>query len=182
MRNASDASVAKRSEAVFDTAPDPDRLRVLADHAEVANLEGDPLRGRDLFAKQCSACHALAGIGHALGSDLTTLRDRTPESLLVAILDPNRAVEPRYQEYQVETAAGRILSGLIMSESEGSVVLATADGKKHAMPRTQIVDFRTSGRSLMPEGLEKELSPQQLADLIAFVAAGGSVTNPPDPG
>ena len=182
LRNASDASVAKRSEAVFDTAPDPDRLRVLADHAEVANLEGDPLRGRDLFAKQCSACHALAGIGHALGSDLTTLRDTTPESLLVAILDPNRAVEPRYQEYQVETAAGRILSGLIMSESEGSVVLATADGKKHAMPRTQIVDFRTSGRSLMPEGLEKELSPQQLADLIAFVAAGGSVTNPPDPG
>ena len=182
LRNAPDASIAKRAESIFDTAPDPDRLRVLADHAHVTNLEGDSLRGKAVFEKQCSACHALAGMGHALGSDLTTLRDRTPESLLIAILDPNRAVEPRYQEYQVETAAGRVLSGLILSESEASVILATADGKHHAMPRTQIVDLRTSGRSLMPEGLEKELSAQQLADLIAFVATAGSVENPPDPG
>ena len=71
-----------------------------------------------------------------------------------------------------------------MSESEANVVLATADGKKHTMPRQQIVDLRTSGQSLMPEGLEKELSPQQLADVMAFVAAGGSVAtdHPPDSG
>ena len=59
---------------------------------------------------------------------------------------------------------------------------ATTDGKQHTMPRSQITDLRTSGRSLMPEGLEKELSAQQLADLIAFVATAGSVENPPDPG
>ncbi|MDG2409244.1 MAG: c-type cytochrome, partial [Pirellulales bacterium] len=179
-----DVSIANRAKALFETAPDKDRGRVLEQHAHVASLQGDPLRGKGLFEKQCSTCHELAGMGRAIGSNLATLRDRTPEALMVAILDPNRAVEPRYLEYQVENAEGRIFSGLILSESEANVVLATADGKKHTMPRQQIVDLRTSGQSLMPEGLEKELSPQQLADVIAFVAAGGSVAtdHPPDSG
>ena len=184
LRNAADVSIANRAKALFETAPDKDRGRVLEQHAHVASLQGDPLRGKGLFEKQCSTCHELAGMGRAIGSNLATLRDRTPEALMVAILDPNRAVEPRYLEYQVENAEGRIFSGLILSESEANVVLATADGKKHTMPRQQIVDLRTSGQSLMPEGLEKELSPQQLADVMAFVAAGGSVAtdHPPDSG
>ena len=123
-------------------------------------------------------------MGQAIGSDLANLRDRTAASLLVAILDPNRAVEPRYFEYEIETDEGRLLTGLILSESETHVVLATADGKQHAMPRGQIEALRTNGRSLMPEGLEKELSPQQIADVIAYVAASGQSveTDPPDPG
>ncbi len=184
LRNASDSTIANRARKLFDTPPDLDRVRVLKDHQQVASLKGDPLLGKILFEKQCSACHQLEGIGHAIGPNLATLRDRTPESLLISILDPNRAVEPRYLEYQIENVDGRIFSGLIISESEANVVLATGDGKQHTMPRQHIVDLRTNGQSLMPEGLEKEISPQQLADVIAFVAISGNLVkdNPPDPG
>jgi putative heme-binding domain-containing protein len=184
LRSASDPQVAARAKKLFAAAPDADRGRVLKAHEHIAGLDGDPRRGKLLFDKQCAACHQLAGVGHAIGSNLATLRDRTPESLLVAILDPNRAVEPRYLEYQIETLEGRLFTGLILSESEAYVVLGTADGKQHTIPRQQIGELRTNGRSLMPEGLEKELSPQQLADVIAFVATGGNLVthNPPDSG
>jgi putative heme-binding domain-containing protein len=102
---------------------------------------------------------------------LAGLRDRSAEALLVAILDPNRAVEAKYLQYDVLTRDGRIVSGIISSESGNNIVLTGADGKQHSILRTDIEELITNSRSLMPEGLEKELSKQQLADVISYVAA-----------
>lgn len=175
------ADVRRRAEQVFAVELDRDRDQVLKDHRHVAGLLGDPVHGREVFEKQCAACHRLGEIGHPIGSDLTTLRDRTPAALLIAILDPNRAVEPRYQEYELETREGRIFTGVILSETGNHVVLGTADGKRHTILREQIEQLRTNSRSLMPEGLEKDLSEQQLADVIAYVARGGQVPAPDRP-
>jgi len=184
LQRSSDVNVASRAEQLFTASPSPDRDRVVLEHQHVAQLVGNPSSGKIVFEKKCASCHRLDGVGQAIGSDLANLRDRTVTSLLVAILDPNRAVEPRFFEYEIETEEGRLLTGLILSESESHVVLATGDGKQHTMPRRQIAALRTSGRSLMPEGLEKEISPQQLADLMAYVAASGvsSQAGPPDSG
>ena len=184
LQRASDSNVADRANKLFTSSPNTDRDRVVREHQHIGKLVGNSVSGKVIFEKKCASCHRLDGVGQAIGSDLENLRDRTAASLLVAILDPNRAVEPRYLEYEIETDEGRVFTGLILSESETHVVLATADGKQHAMPRGQIEALRTNGRSLMPEGLEKELSPQQIADVIAYVAASGQSveTDPPDPG
>jgi putative heme-binding domain-containing protein len=95
--------------------------------------------------------------------------------LLVAILDPNRALESKFAAFTVATVDGRILSGLIASESATSVTLRRQEGKDEVLLRSEIEEMSASGQSLMPEGLEKDLSPRDLADLIAYIATAGPV-------
>jgi putative heme-binding domain-containing protein len=88
------------------------------------------------------------------------------------ILDPNMAIHPEYISYSAETASGELESGVLQSESADSVVLLQALGKKVVLPRRQIRSLRSSGLSLMPEGLEAGLTPAELRDLIAFIQRG----------
>ena len=111
--------------------------------------------------------------GVEVGPDLATLNDKSPESLLVAILDPNRALESKYAAFTVATVDGRVLSGLIASESATSVTLRRQEGKDEVLLRSEIEEMTASGQSLMPEGLEKDLTPRDLADLIAYIATTG---------
>ncbi len=160
-----------RAKKIFANRIDEDRSKVLSEHRDVHSLTGDPSRGKIVFEKQCGNCHRFEDVGAAVGSDLAGLRDRSAEALLVAILDPNRAVEAKYLQYDVLTRDGRIVSGIISSESGNNIVLTGADGKQHPILRTEIEELITNSRSLMPEGLEKELSKQQLADVISYIAA-----------
>ncbi len=95
--------------------------------------------------------------------------NRTPEDLIVHILDPNREVAPNYQNYNVATTDGRILTGLIADESATSVTLRRAEGAQDVIPRAQIEEISSTGLSLMPEELEKEIDAQAMADLIAYL-------------
>jgi putative membrane-bound dehydrogenase-like protein len=130
---------------------------------------GDAVRGRVVFEKTCAQCHALAGIGQQVGPDLGALAHRSVEDLLSNILDPNMAINPAYVSFTAETDTGEIETGIMESESAETVVLRQALGKKVALPRRQIKRLQSSGVSLMPEGLEAGLSPQDLRDLIAFL-------------
>jgi hypothetical protein len=88
---------------------------------------------------------------------------------MVAILDPNQAVESRYVEYAVEFTDGRVFSGIVADETSTSLTLIGPEEKRQSILRSDIESLRSTGRSLMPEGLEKDLSQQDLADIIAFV-------------
>ena len=123
-----------------------------------------------MFKKLCASCHRLGKDGVEVGPDLATLNDKSPESLLFAILDPNRAFETKYAAFTVATVDGRVLNGLVASESATSVTLRRQDGKDDVLLRSDIDEMATSGQSLMPEGLEKDLKPRDLADLIAYIA------------
>lgn len=132
-------------------------------------LSGDAAVGETIYLNRCASCHRLADKGHALGPDLATVRSAGKEKVLVSILDPNRDVTPNYLNYAIETKDGDSLNGIIGNETAASVTLRQANGSDTTVPRASIVRMESTGRSLMPEGLEAGLGPQELADLLEFI-------------
>ncbi len=173
-----DETIRSRGQAIFAAAISASRQEVLDRYEAALELPGDPKEGKEVFGGLCVACHRLEGVGNAIGPDLTALTDRSPESLLVAVLDPNRAVEDKFMTYQIEAKDGSQIYGLIGDESANSLTLRGADGSEQQMLRSNIVSMTASGLSLMPEGLEGALSPQQTADLIAYLGSLSPVETP----
>jgi putative heme-binding domain-containing protein len=161
--------VRERAAKLFAGAVNTDRLKVVASYRPALELHGDAARGVKVFAKVCAACHQLGGIGNAVGPDLGSLADKSGEALLTAILDPNAAVEARYINYMATTKNGQVFNGLLASESGNSITLVGPDGKSQVLLRSNLDELLSTGKSVMPEGLEKEIAPPDMADLIAFL-------------
>jgi putative membrane-bound dehydrogenase-like protein len=168
-----DAGIRERAVKLFGVEASSDRQALIEDFEPALSLSGDDARGRIVFEKRCSSCHRLRGIGKSIGADLAALKDRTGKALLTAILDPNRAVEAKFLSYTAVTDAGKTVSGMLLSETGNSVTLVSTDGKEHVLLRKDLDQLISSQRSLMPEGLEKDLSQQDIADVIAFVQTSG---------
>lgn len=127
-------------------------------------LPGDAARGAILFNKKCSTCHKQAGVGHEVGPNLASLTTRTPESLFTAILDPSAAVETKYLNFVVATTLGRSVIGLLSTETGSSITVVGAEAKSESILRTDIEELRSTGMLLMPDGIEKDFTHQDLAD------------------
>jgi len=168
-----DATIRRRAAKLLDALAEPAREQVVQRHAATLKLPASADRGRQLFAKHCAACHRLEGVGHEVGPDLAALTDRSPTALLTAVLDPNRAVEDKYLSYTALTDRGRIYSGMLVAEAGQSLTLRTAEGKPIVLLRNRLEEFRATEKSFMPEGLERDLKPQQLADIIEHVRSVG---------
>jgi putative membrane-bound dehydrogenase-like protein len=167
------AEVRRRATKLFADAINADRQKVIESYRSVLTAAGDAGRGVELFRKNCSVCHQLGGVGNAVGPDLASLGDKSPPALLIAILDPNRAVEARYVGYTVTTKGGRTFSGVLAAETGNSITLVGSDGKRNVLLRSDLDELTSSGKSAMPEGLEKEIKPQDMADLIAHLRSQG---------
>ncbi len=163
------AKVKERAAKLLATSGSSDRQQVIAQWSKVTELKGDPVRGKAEFTKRCATCHKWQGEGASVGPDLNTLTDRSPTTLLTSILDPNLAVEPKYQAYAVTTEDGLVLSGMLVEETAASITLADAGGKLIPVARQDIAELRATGKSLMPEGLERDLTLESLADLLALL-------------
>ena len=94
-------------------------------------------------------------MGNAVGPNLASVRRKTPEELLISILDPNREVSPEYLEYTVALDDGRVVTGLVAAETPTSVTLRGREGTEQTILRGNIDEIAGTGKSLMPEGLEK---------------------------
>jgi putative membrane-bound dehydrogenase-like protein len=164
-----DQEIRKRAEALLSAAHPSSRQQVLEQFKPALALKGDFNRGHVIFAKTCTACHQLQGEGNTVGADLTALTDRSPQALMIAILDPNAAVDGRFVDYVVELKDGRTLSGIIADESASGLTVVQANGIRDKVLRRDIERLRSTGLSLMPEGLEAGMTPNDLADLIAYV-------------
>jgi len=162
-----------RAEKVFAGATDPNRQKVVEDYRAALKLAGNAARGQQLFAKTCTACHKVGDTGFAVGPDLASLKDRGGESLLVSLFDPNRAVESKFLNYAAVTVSGRTYTGILVGESGGSVSLLGAEGKTSVLLREEVDELHCTERSAMPEGLERDLSPQDTADLIEYLQQVG---------
>ncbi len=173
-----DPVIAARAAALFSSASNATREQVLNAYAKSLARPGDPAVGKTIFSTACIACHVAEGVGNAVGPDLAALTDRSADSLLVAILDPNRAVEDKFVNYLVTSADGNTVSGLIADESANTVNLRLADGSPRAIARADIAEMTSTGASLMPEGLENLVGPEQMPDLIAYVASLGTAPEP----
>jgi putative membrane-bound dehydrogenase-like protein len=168
-----DAAVRTLAARLFQGATSADRRKVLDAYRDVASLAGSAARGQAVFTKTCAACHRLKDVGHAVGPDLATVTNRSPEFLLIAILDPNREVDPRYVEYVAVTQAGQTLTGVLAGETATSIMLRGQEGREETILRADLDELQSTGRSMMPEGLEKDITRQDMADLLAFLKEAG---------
>lgn len=151
--------------------PPSNRRQVVSDYQPVLELVGDFERGKTLYAKTCVQCHRSGSAGHQVGPDLTSVQNKSPSDLLIAILDPNREAQPSFQTYAAITKQGTVHAGIISVETAASLTLKRAEAKEDVVLRESIEELVATGHSLMPEGLEKEINQQALADLIAFIKA-----------
>ena len=147
-----------------------DVTRTYADISKAGRLFGyDPQTGKELFRKHCAVCHHIAGVGVDVAPDISDSRVKTPAQLLTDILNPNQAIDNNYVSYTIVTRDGNVLTGIISAETATSITLRQQENKTLSVLRADIEAIQTSGVSLMPEGFEKHLSKQQMADLIAFI-------------
>jgi putative membrane-bound dehydrogenase-like protein len=161
--------VRRRAETLLASAIPADRQKVLADYQGVLKLKADSQRGREIFAKNCATCHRIGELGVNVAPDISDSRVKQPEQLLTDILQPNRAIDNNYVSYTVATSDGLTRTGIITAETANSVTLRQQEGKDATLARADIEDLRSNGISLMPEGLEKNIPPQEMADLISFI-------------
>ena len=158
---------------LFGNEVSTDRGKIVAQMQSVLKLDSDPVRGLEVFRKKCSICHQVGKIGIQVAPDLSSVKNKSTADLLIAILDPNREAQPNFNVYTVVTLQGQILTGIIATETSNSITLRRAEGKQDIILRSNIDELISTGTSLMPEGFEKELTPQNIADVIAFVKSIG---------
>ncbi|MEX0937103.1 MAG: PVC-type heme-binding CxxCH protein [Pirellulales bacterium] len=163
------ADVRSFAKRVIDHSPADPRDEVLHRYRAALETDGEARRGREVFEKSCASCHRIDGLGVNVGPDIGDSRTKSPEQLLTDILDPNRAIDANYLSYAVVTRTGQVLTGIVTSESAGGITLLQQDGKSASLLRDDLDQLRTTGVSLMPEGLEREIDIQAMADLIAFI-------------
>jgi putative membrane-bound dehydrogenase-like protein len=146
-----------------------DREKALEEYRAVLKIKADPERGRAVFEKNCATCHRIDKIGVDVAPDISDSRERPPEQLLTDIIQPNRAIDSNYFSYTAVTIDGLTHTGVLTAETSTSVTLKQPEGKSITLPRGEIDELRSDGVSFMPDGLEKNIPPQDMADLISFI-------------
>jgi putative heme-binding domain-containing protein len=137
--------------------------------------DGDPGRGERLFWSQtarCGSCHQVGNRGTSVGPDLSYIgKLRSREDLLDSLVEPSRRIEPKYATYTAVTASGLLQTGVLVSRSDERVVLRDAENKETVLAARDVEELRPSRTSLMPDGQLADLTAQDAADLIAYLAS-----------
>lgn len=162
-------SMRVRAERVTRTSSHPEKQTLVRRYLDRLDNQRDPKQGAALFKQHCAVCHVPSGKGQSVGAILDNLTDRSDQALVTAILDPNRAVDPKYQSYVILTGDQRVLVGAIEVEAGQSITLAHADGKRTTIRRQDIEEMKNTSVSLMPEGLEEVLKPNALKHILAYL-------------
>ncbi len=137
--------------------------------------DGDVRRGQAVFngsKASCSACHAIGYLGGNVGPDLTQIgKIRTERDLLESIIFPSASLVRSYEPVQVTTKSGKVHNGLIRKDASEEIVLATGPNQEVRIAREEIEEMQPSKVSVMPAGLDQQLTVRELADLVAFLKA-----------
>lgn len=169
-----DDSVRKRAKELFAEVAG-DRQKVISSYHDAASRRGDVARGKEVFRAACSGCHRIGDAGSDVGPNLIDLGGRlTKGYMLTQILDPNANIAGGYEEYIVETVDGQTVTGIMVEDSTTSVTLRRKEGHQDTVLRSNIARMRANTVSAMPEGMEREISPQQMSDLLEYLQSLGS--------
>mgnify|MGYP003322582919 FL=1 len=152
----------------------PERLGDRINPQTILAIKGDVARGRDLFAVaegvQCRNCHKIGDAGKALGPDLAALKSKQSKAeILDSILYPSRRIDAKYAYYVIETTEGRVLSGMVKDQTDEHVTIVDPKGEVQKLAKESVDRMERQNQSLMPELLVKNLTAQQLADLLEFL-------------
>jgi putative heme-binding domain-containing protein len=159
--------------------PEEQRVKRLGDTvrpSELLKLAGDVERGKQLFHKtsgvQCRSCHKIAGDGTEVGPELSQIGKKHDRAkLLESILEPSKNIEPQYVTWVVETTAGKVVTGLLVHKDGNEIVLKDVQNKEHRIATGDVEATHQQQKSLMPELLVREMTAQQVADLLAYLAS-----------
>lgn len=166
LRSHPNKQIAKRANDLF-------KVNNAAKDAIIAKLvpevekAGDAAKGKMYFTAACAVCHKLGDIGVAVGPPLDGMGAHGPAELLVHIVDPNREVDPSFWAFNITTKKGEVLQGVVTSENNATVTLATQVGVRE-IAKAEIDKRENTRRSLMPEGLDA-LGAEALRDILAFI-------------
>ncbi len=142
---------------------------------EPALADGDPVQGKQLFSATktaCAVCHRIGGEGGLVGPNLTEIGQiRSPRDLLEAIVFPSATFARGYEPVALMTTDGAIYSGVIHRETADAIHLYTSRRTEIRIERSQIDLMAPDKFSIMPQGLDRTLTPQELADLVAYVGS-----------
>jgi putative membrane-bound dehydrogenase-like protein len=163
-----DPNVRRRAEKLLG-AIEGDRSRVYDDYKNVVNLPANAGNGRTVFRRECASCHRLDQEGHSVGPDLFGIRNQPKPAILLHLLIPDHEITPGFAAYSISTTDGRVLTGLITSETPTSLTLRQPLGREDTILRAEIEEISAGKQSLMPQGLEKTITRQELADLLAYL-------------
>ncbi|MCY2982961.1 MAG: c-type cytochrome [Planctomycetota bacterium] len=167
-----DSAIATRLAKVLSGAINSNRQNVVDEYSkQVSSFEVSPDKnnGKAIFAKNCSACHKLDGVGAFVGPDISDSREQSYEKLLISVLDPNRSIDANYFRYLARTEDGSIVEGLLKDSNSQTVTLQSQNGALTTLNRSEIEELKSSGTSLMPEGIESQISVAEMAELLWYV-------------
>jgi putative membrane-bound dehydrogenase-like protein len=166
------AALKSRSRALL-TKKDDGRQEVIKQYAPALTQAGNLENGKTVFTKNCSACHQVGGkLGTPYGPDLGTIRNRRPESIMGDILNPNLSIADGYDIWSIETKSGDPIQGLIATETPAALTIRNYGGQETVIARQNIKSLKALGMSVMPAGLEGQISVQEMADLLLFLKQG----------
>ena len=173
-----DQEIRRRALKFFKQRPG-ERDEAVRRYQKVLDLEGEARRGRAVFDRECSQCHRPQP-GGQVGPDLQVgVQGHTRPQLIQAILDPSAEILGMFQNYIVTTRDGRVYGGVLAAETPGALTLRSGPGEQKTILRARIAEIRASEVSLMPDGLEENISIQEMSDLIAFIQAGYLLSSNP---
>jgi putative membrane-bound dehydrogenase-like protein len=163
------ARVAALAKTALAAVIPPSREEVAAKFQPAVGLRGNAERGKAHYLGRCMICHKAEGQGMELGPDLVTVKTRGRDGLLSAIIDPHKEVAPQYIAFDVNTKDGNAYSGIIARDDATGLVLKVMGGAEVVLPRANIRGSSSSGKSIMPDGLEAGMSVQDMADLLTYM-------------
>ncbi|TXT22410.1 MAG: membrane-bound dehydrogenase, partial [Planctomycetota bacterium] len=118
----------------------------------------------------CAACHQIFGEGTKLGPDLTTANRKDRDYLLISLVDPSVVIRKEFLTHIIQTRDGRVLNGLVVERTDAGLTIANAKNERVTIALADIEELRESPVSLMPDDLYRQLKPQELCDLFAYLA------------
>ncbi len=163
------ARVATLARTALAAVIPPSRAEVAAKFQPAVGLKGDATKGKAHYLGRCMICHRAGGEGMELGPDLITMKAKGRDALLAAIIDPHKEVAPQYIGFDETTKDGNAYTGIIARDDATSLSLRIMGGAEVNLPRTNIKGSTSSGKSVMPDGLEAGMGVQDMADLLTFI-------------
>ncbi len=164
-----DENLRKRARALF-TKNEQQAKEINKQYQAALELQGDTLRGRQVYLQNCAMCHAIRGkMGVAFGPDLGTIHNWKKEDIMANILDPSLSISAGYELWDVELKNGASVQGIISSETPSAITLKNNGKGDQVINRQDIKSLRSLNISAMRTDLNKNISKQQMADLLAFL-------------
>lgn len=154
----------------------PQRLGATIQPEAILALQGNREAGRKLFLETngvlCKSCHKLEGLGTEVGPDLSQIAKKYDRAkILDNILNPSREIDPKFKVYLAVTNEGQVFTGLLVEKTDASVSLKDQQGKVTQLKTADIDTLSQEQQSLMPELLLREMTAEQVADLLEYLSS-----------